>query len=257
MPPKPLSFETLHEGSAIRFWGSDYAIAQSTATVRLPQAGSGGFLFPGGKIVFILYIMEIGQGSGSSERTGGYDPFIFLLYFVFLFVHVAVVCLFCCAYYPGYVSYVLPCLFCFYLIYVSGIRSMSCLLVSLVKLKRFICCCLYVSLVVQSRRLTYCFSYVSVVLFRRLTCSLLFIAILRYMSCLVIIFHILCFYIFNNHMFYMFMDHMFYIPMNIFNIMISMINYIIYVIIIMLIYGIKMIWKLPIILSITVRTIVT
>ena len=51
-------------------------------------------------------------------------------------------------------------------------------------------------------------------------------------------------------MFYMFMDHMFYIPMNMFNIMISMINYIIYVIIIMLIYGIKMIWKLPIILTV-------
>jgi len=45
------------------------------------------------------------------------------------------------------------------------------------------------------------------------------------------------------------MDHMFYIPMNMFNNMISMINYIIYVIIIMLIYGIKMIWKLPIILT--------
>ena len=46
-------------------------------------------------------------------------------------------------------------------------------------------------------------------------------------------------------MFYMFMDHMFYIPMNMFNIMISMINYIIYVTIVMLIYGIKMIYKLP------------
>ena len=57
-------------------------------------------------------------------------------------------------------------------------------------------------------------------------------------------------------MFYMFMDHMFYIPMNMFNIMISMINYIIYVIIIMLIYGIKMIWKFPIILTpdVTMRT---
>ena len=51
-------------------------------------------------------------------------------------------------------------------------------------------------------------------------------------------------------MFYMFMDHMFYIPMNMFNILISMINYIIYVVITMLIYGIKMIWKLPIILTI-------
>jgi len=110
---------------------------------------------------------------------------------------------------------------------------MSCLLVSLVKLKHFICCCLYVSVVVQSRCLIYCFPYVSVVLFRRLTRSLLFIVVLRYMSCLVIIFHILCFYIFNNHMFYIFMDHMLYIPMNMFNIMISMINYIIYVLIIM------------------------
>jgi hypothetical protein len=54
--------------------GSDYATAQSTAAVRLPQAGSGGFFLPGEKIVFILYIMEIGQGSGSSERMGGYDP---------------------------------------------------------------------------------------------------------------------------------------------------------------------------------------
>ena len=221
--------------------GSVYATAQSTAVVRLPQAGSDGFLLSGGKIVFILYIMEVGQGSGSSERMGGYDPFIFLLCFVFLFIHVAVVCLFCCAYYPGYVSYVLPCIFCFYFIYVSGISYMSCLLVSLVKLKRFICCYLYVSLVVQSLRLIYCFSYVSVVLFRRLTYSLLFIAFLRYMSCLVIIFYILCFYIFNNLMFYMFMDNMFYIPMNMFNIMISIINYIIYVIIIMLIYRIKMI----------------
>jgi len=85
------------------------------------------------------------------------------------------------------------------------------------------------------------FSHVSVILFCRLTRSLLFIAILRYMSCLVIIFYILYFYIFNNHMFYMFIDHMFYIPMNMFNIMISMINYITYVIIIILIYGIKMI----------------
>jgi len=201
VPSKLLSFETLHKGLAIRFLGSDYVTAQSIAVVRLPQAGSGGFFLSGGKIVFILYIMKIGQGSGSSERMGGYDPFIFLLCFVFQSVHVAVVYLYCCAYYPGYVSYVLPCLFCFYLIYVSVVRSISCLLVSLVKLKRFICCFLYVSVVVQSCRLIYCFSYILVILFPRLTRSLLFIAILRYMSCLVIIFHILCFYIFNNHMF--------------------------------------------------------
>jgi len=79
VPLKLLPFETLHEGSVIRFLGSVYATTQSTAVVRLPQAGSGGFLLLGGRIVFILYIMEIGQGSGLSERMGGYDLFIFLL----------------------------------------------------------------------------------------------------------------------------------------------------------------------------------
>jgi hypothetical protein len=43
--------------------------------------------------------------------------------------------------------------------------------------------------------------------------------------------------------------HMFYIVMDIFDITISMINYILYVIIIMVIYGIKMTWKLPIFLT--------
>jgi len=138
---------------------------------------------------------------------GGYDPFIFMLCFVFLSVHVAVVYSCCCVYYPRYVSYVLPCLFRFYLIYVFAVRSMSCLLVSLVKSRRFICYSFCVSVVVQSRLMIYCFSNVLVVLFRRFTCNLLFIAVLRYMSCLVIMFHILCFYIFNNLMFYMFIDH--------------------------------------------------
>jgi hypothetical protein len=38
-----------------------------------------------------------------------------------------------------------------------------------------------------------------------------------------------------------------------FEIMISMFNYLLYVIIIMLIYGIKMIWKMPIILTETYK----
>jgi hypothetical protein len=43
---------------------------------------------------------------------------------------------------------------------------------------------------------------------------------------------------------------MIHIVMDIFEITISMINYLLYVIIIMLIYGIKMIWKMPIFLTI-------
>jgi hypothetical protein len=43
---------------------------------------------------------------------------------------------------------------------------------------------------------------------------------------------------------------MIHIVIDIFDIMISMINHLLYVITIMLIYGIKMIWKIPIILTI-------
>jgi len=50
-------------------------------------------------------------------------------------------------------------------------------------------------------------------------------------------------------MLHMLIDHMFYIAMNMFDITMSMINNLLYVIIIMLIYGIKMIWKLSIYLT--------
>jgi hypothetical protein len=53
--------------------------------------------------------------------------------------------------------------------------------------------------------------------------------------------------IYMIHMFYVLMIH---IVMDIFDIMISMINHLLYVIIIMLIYGTKMIWKMPIFLTI-------
>jgi hypothetical protein len=67
-------------------------------------------------------------------------------------------------------------------------------------------------------------------------------------SCSIII-HVPClyaYYIYMIHMLYILMIH---IVMDISNITISMINYLLYVIIIMLIYGIKMIWKMPIILT--------
>ena len=48
----------------------------------------------------------------------------------------------------------------------------------------------------------------------------------------------------------MLFDHMFHIAINMFDIIISIINNLLYVIIIILIYGIKMIWKLPIYLII-------
>jgi hypothetical protein len=51
------------------------------------------------------------------------------------------------------------------------------------------------------------------------------------------------------HKFYVLLIH---IVMDIFEIVISMIKHILYVIIIMLIYGIKMIWKMPIFLTVSI-----
>jgi hypothetical protein len=75
------------------------------------------------------------------------------------------------------------------------------------------------------------------------------IAIVRYMPCLVVMFHILCFHAFNNNMLHMLVDRMFHIAMDMSDIMISMINNLLYVINVILIYGIKMTLKLPIYLT--------
>jgi hypothetical protein len=53
-------------------------------------------------------------------------------------------------------------------------------------------------------------------------------------------------------MIHMLCVHMIHIVMDIFEITISMISYLLYIIIIMLIYGIKIIWKMPIILTYTI-----
>jgi hypothetical protein len=67
-------------------------------------------------------------------------------------------------------------------------------------------------------------------------------------SCSVMM-HVPCLYAYYIYMIHMFYVLMFHIVMNIFDIMMSMINHILYVITIMLIYGIKMIWKMPIFLT--------
>jgi hypothetical protein len=160
VPPKPLPFETLYEGSTIRFLGSVYATAQ-VATVRrlLPRVLR---LLP----FIISYDMtkEVGQGSGSSEHMGGYDWFISLLFYVFQIMLVSVVYPYCFKRCYESVSFVQLYRFCLYSVSVSAIRYMSCLLVSLVQSSCFIYCCLYVSIVL---------SY-------RFTCCHMFIVVIRY-----------------------------------------------------------------------------
>jgi hypothetical protein len=66
-----------------------------------------------------------------------------------------------------------------------------------------------------------------------------------------IMMHVPCLYAYYIYMIHMFYVLMFHIVMDIFDIMIYMINHLLYVITIMLIYGIKMIWKMSIFLTIT------
>jgi hypothetical protein len=73
VPPKPVPFETLHGGSTIRFLGSVYATAQNIFNMT----------------------KEASQGSGSSERIGGYDQFIYLLFCVLEIIYVSYIHL-CC-----------------------------------------------------------------------------------------------------------------------------------------------------------------
>jgi hypothetical protein len=170
VPPKPVSFQTLHGGSTIRFLGSVYA------TALHPSLSSS--LVPG---VFISYRMarEVGQGSGSSERMGGYDQFSLLLFYILHIIYVVR---------SSILSY-------YNMLYLSVLILQSL--------------CLYY----------YLFTF----------------------SCSIII-HETCLYTYYIYMLYVLLIH---IGMDQFKITISMVNYS-YVIIIMLIYGIKMIRKMPI-----------
>jgi hypothetical protein len=85
VPPKPVSFETLHGGSAIRFLGSVYATAQNISNMT----------------------KEAGQGSGSSERMEGYDQFIYLLFCVLEIIHVSYIHLCCFICRNDFILYVL------------------------------------------------------------------------------------------------------------------------------------------------------
>jgi hypothetical protein len=123
--------------------------------------------------------------------------------------------------------------FSFLLFYVLQI-----IYVSYIHLCRFICSndfissvqsyynMLYLSVLILPSSCLYCYLFIFI-------CS---ISLYAYHIYMIYMIHMLCVL-------------MIHIVMDIFEITISMINYLLYVIIIMLIYGIKMIWKMPIILT--------
>jgi hypothetical protein len=152
---------------------------------------------------------EVGQGSGSSERMGGYDQFISLLFYVFQIIYV--VHLYSFIYSHEIIQFVMSNHFmtCLMSVHASNILYLFVLILQ-----------------------SYCL------------CCYLFI-----FSCFVMI-HVPCLYAYYIYMIHIFYVPMFHIVMDIFDIMIFMINYTLYVIIVMLIYGIKIIWKMPIFLTI-------
>jgi hypothetical protein len=177
VPPEPLPFETLLGGSAIRFLGSVYATAQTSVVVFI--AGSW-------HLHLDRMTREAGQGSGSSERMGGYDQFSSLLFYILHIIYVVCTSV----------------LSCYNMLYLSVLQS-SCL---------------------------YCYLFIS--------------------SCSAIIHEpCLCtYFIYMIYMLHMLCVLMIHIVMDTFEIMLSVFEYLLYVIIIMLIYGIKIIQKMPIIL---------
>jgi hypothetical protein len=209
VPPKPLLFETLLGGSTIRFLGSVYATAQR------PSLSSSLVLD-----VFISYDMtsEVGQGSRSSERMGGYDQFISLLFYVLQIIYVSYVNTCCFIYSHKFIQTVLSyyILTCLMPVHTSSMINLFVLILQ--------SCCLC------------CYLFI-------FSCS-----IIKHVSCLY------AYYIYMLHMLYVLMIH---IVMDIFKIAISMIKHILYVIIIMLIYGIKMIWKMPIFLTLSAGSCAT
>ena len=181
MPPKPVPFETLHWGSAIRFLGSVFATAQFATAQNISNMTK-----------------EAGQGSGSSERMGGYDQFIYLLFCVLEII---------------YVSYIHLCCFIFTNDFILSVMSYY----NMIDLS---------VLILQSCYL----------------CFYLFI-----FNCSVSLHVYRIYMIYIIHMLYVLLIH---IGMDQFKITIYMVNYLLYVIIIMLIYGIKIIWKMPIFLTV-------
>jgi hypothetical protein len=141
--------------------------------------------------------MEAGQGSGSSERMGGYDQFISLLFYVLQIIYVSYIhlCCFICSN-----DFILSLLSYYNMLYLFVLILQSC------------CLCFYLFI---------------------FNCSVSLHA----------------YYIYMIYMLHMLCVLMIHIVMDIFEITISMVNYLLYVIIIMLIYGIKMIRKMPIILT--------
>jgi hypothetical protein len=145
---------------------------------------------------------EAGQGSGSSERMGGYDQFISLLFYVLQIIYVSYIhlCCFICSN-----DFILSILSYYNMIHLSVLILQSC------------CLCFYLFI---------------------FNCS---VSLYVYRIYMIYMIHMLCVLIIH-------------IVMDIFEITISIVNYLLYVIIIMLIYRIKMIRKMPIILTRTGST---
>jgi hypothetical protein len=154
---------------------------------------------------------EVGQGSGSSERMGGNDQFSSLLFYVMQIIYVSYVHRCCFVCSHEFIQIVLSYHIMTFRMHVHAINIP------------------YMFVLILQSCFLYCYLF-------SFSCSIML--------------HIPCLYVYYIYMIHTFYILMFYIVMDIFDIMISMINHLLYVITIMLIYEIKMIWKIPIFLTV-------
>jgi hypothetical protein len=154
---------------------------------------------------------EVGQGPGSSERMGGYDRFSSLPFYVLHIIYVLYVHLCCFVCSHEFIQTILTYHIMTFRMPVHAINIPYLFVLILQS------CCLY------------CYLFI-------FSCSIML--------------HVPCLYAYYIYMIHTFYILMFHIVMDILDIMISMINHLLYVITIMLIYGIKMIWKMPIFLTV-------
>ena len=126
VPPKPLPFVILARGGRqLGFWGVSTRLHNPPPLFVFLKLVRADFFFPEERSSSSSTSWKLVKDRDHRSAWEGMIRSSSCCVSSFCsYEHVAVVCLFCCAYYPGYVSYVLPYLFCFYLIYVSGIRSM-------------------------------------------------------------------------------------------------------------------------------------
>jgi hypothetical protein len=136
VPPKPLSFETLHEGSTNRFLRSIYATARTSVVVFITDKH---LLLPG---VFISYGMTRERWTRIWILEAGYDQYSSLPFYVLHIIYVSYVHLYYFVYSHEFLQSVLSYHIMIFLMHVHA--SNITYLFVLILQSCYLCCYLFI-----------------------------------------------------------------------------------------------------------------